>query len=115
LDAIQPGGLVVTPYFTHGKLADWIDEAGKMLGYEVKHASRRKTHGKIFQIDSMWFQNQELFAFVEAEKRWEMNHIIGHLTCCADYAFQEQANPFFVLVYLENEANHCKRLRNTWN
>jgi hypothetical protein len=108
------GGLMRIPYFTHGKLANWIDEAGRALGYMVKRESRRKTHGKIFQIDSMWFQNRKLVAFVEAEKRWEMNHIIGHLICCTDYAVQEKAHPFFILVYLENEANHCVRLRNTW-
>lgn len=93
---------------------DWIDEAGKTLGFEVKSESRRKAHGKIFQIDSMWYKNHELFAFFEAERRWEMNHIIGHLTCCVDYAIQEKAHPFFVLVYLENEADHCKRFKNAW-
>lgn len=96
-------------------MVDWIDEAGKALGFEVKSERRVETHGKIFQIDSMWFKNRELFAFFEAERRWEMNHIIGHLTCCVDYALQENANPFFVLVFLENEYNHCKRLKETWN
>jgi hypothetical protein len=43
-----------------------------------------------------------------------MNHIIGHLTCCIDYALQEEVQPFFILVFLENEADHCSRLQNTW-
>ena len=103
------------PYFTHRKLVDWIDEAGKTLGYVVKSEKRRKTHGKIFQIDSMWFNDQQtLFAFFEAETRWEMNHIIGHLTCCTDYALQENVRPLFILVFLENDADHCIRLRKTW-
>jgi len=42
------------PYFTHGKLVEWID-AGRTLGFEVKSDKRRKAHGKIFQIDSMWY------------------------------------------------------------
>jgi len=96
-------------------LVDWIDEAGKTLGFEVKSERRSRAHGKIFQIDSMWFKNQRLFAFLEAERRCEMNHIIGHLTCCVDYAVQEKAVPFFILVYLENEADHCKRLKKTWS
>lgn len=85
-----------------------------MLGFEVKKEKRRSAHGKIFQIDSMWFKNHQLFAFLEAEKRWELNHIIGHLICCVDYAVQEKITPFFLLVYLETETNHCKRLLNTW-
>lgn len=105
---------VIIPYFTHGKLVDWIDEAGRTLGFEVKSERRSEAHGKIFQIDSMWFKKRELFAFFEAERRWEMNHIIGHLTCCVDYSVQEKAHPFFVLVFLENEADHCKRLIKTW-
>ncbi|MCK5626335.1 hypothetical protein KAI11_05715 [Candidatus Bathyarchaeota archaeon] len=104
----------IIPYFTHRKLVNWINEAGKSLGFEVKSERRRKTHGKIFQMDSMWFKNQRLFAFLEAEKRWEINHIIGHLMCCADYATQEKIHPFFILVFLENETNHCKRLDDTW-
>jgi hypothetical protein len=99
------------PYFTHGRLVEWIDEAGKTLGFTVKSETRRKTHGKIFQIDSMWFNDHKFVAFVEAETRWEMNHIIGHLTCCIDYALQEKVQPFFILVFLENEAEHCSRLR----
>lgn len=101
------------PYFTHGKLVEWID-AGRTLGFEVKSDKRRKAHGKIFQIDSMWYKNQELFAFFEAETKWEINHIIGHLVCCLDYAVQEKVEPFFILVFLENEAYRCKRLVNTW-
>jgi len=105
----------VIPYFTHSKLVDWIDEAGKTIGFEVKSERRSSAHGKIFQIDSRWYKNQKLFAFLEAERRWEINHIIGHLTCCVDYAVQEKVHPFFVLVYLENEADHCKRLKKTWS
>jgi len=108
------GRFVIIPYFTHSKLVDWIDEAGKSLGFEVKTERRSRAHGKIFQIDSLWYKNQELFAFLEAERRWEINHIIGHLTCCVDYAVQEKTQPFFVLVFLSNEANHCKRLIKTW-
>jgi len=107
-------GAIELPYFTHSKLVNWIDEAGTTLGFEVKSEKRSKVHEKIFQIDSMWFKEKELFAFFEAEIRWEMNHIIGHLTCCVDYAIQEKVKPFFVLVFLENEADHCKRLANTW-
>ena len=84
------------------------------MGFEVKSERRIRSHGKIFQIDCMWFKNQKLFAFLEAEKRWEANHIIGHLTCCVDYAVQEKAEPFFVLVFLENESDHCIRLIRTW-
>ena len=93
---------------------DWIVAAGKTLGFEVKRERKSSAHGKIFQIDSTWFRNRELFAFVEAERRWEINHIIGHLTCCVDYAVQEKVSPFFILIFLENEADHCKRLTNTW-
>jgi len=103
------------PYFTHRKLVNWINEAGESLGFEVKSEKRRIAHGKIFQMDSLWFKNQKLFVFLEAERRWEINHIIGHLTCCADYAIQEKIHPFFILVFLENETNHCKRLDETWH
>ncbi len=102
------------PFFTHGRLVKWINVAGKTLGFTVKSEKRHITHGKIFQIDSMWFKNRQLVAFVEAERRWETNHIIGHLTCCIDYALQEGVQPFFVLVFLENESDHCNRLHHTW-
>ena len=96
-------------------MVDWIDEAGKNLGFEVRSERRSKTHGKIFQMDSMWFKNREIFAFFEAERHWEINHIIGHLTCCVDYALQENIHPFFVLVFLENEYDHCIILNESWN
>ena len=83
------------PFFTHDKLVKWINNAGTTLGFTVKSAKRHITHGKIFQIDSMWFKDQQLVAFVEAERRWETNHIIGHLTYCIDYALQEDVQPFF--------------------
>jgi hypothetical protein len=94
---------------------EWIDDAGKAVGFTVKSETRRKTHGKLFQIDSLWFKDRQLVAFVEAETRWEMNHIIGHLTCCIDYALQEAVHPFFLLVFLENDADHCSRLHHTWH
>ena len=75
--------------FTHGKLVKGINNAGTTLGFTVKSEKRQITHGKIFQIDSMWFKDQQLVAFDEAERRWKTNHIIGHLTCCIDYALQE--------------------------
>jgi hypothetical protein len=106
--------LIGIPYFTHRKLVDWIVEAGTQLGFKVLRERRCTTHGKVFQIDSQWHNEQKLYAFVEAERRWEINHIISHLTCCVDYAIQENASPFFILVYLENEHDHCTRLMNTW-
>ncbi len=44
---------------------DWIDAAGKALGFEVRRERRSQAHGKIFQIDSMWLKNRELFAFLK--------------------------------------------------
>ena len=72
---------------------DWIVEAGTQLGFKVLREHRCTTHGKVFQIDSQWHNEQKLYAFVEAERRWEINHIIGHLTCCVDYAVQVNATP----------------------
>ena len=95
-------------------MVDWIDEAGRSLGFQVETESRQNSHGKIFQIDSIWFKDCELFAFVEAEKRWDINHIIGHMVCCADFASQKQAKPYFILVFLENVENHLNSLRNAW-
>lgn len=95
-------------------MVDWIDEAGRSLGFQVETESRRNAHGKIFQIDSIWFKEGRLVAFVEAEKRWDINHIIGHLVCCADFTSQEQAKPHFILVFLKNAANHSNRLMNVW-
>ncbi len=48
----------IIPYFTHRKLVNWINDAGQSLDFEVKSERRRITHGKIFQMDSMWFKNQ---------------------------------------------------------
>jgi hypothetical protein len=95
-------------------MIEWIATAGQRLGFHVETERRRKTHGKIFQIDTTWFKAGQLTAFVEAEKRWDINHIIGHLACCADFAHHEQITPYFLLVFLENAANHSNRLRNTW-
>lgn len=71
-------------------MINWIDEAGRSLGFQVETERRQKTHGKIFQIDSTWFKDSKFVAFVEAERRWDINHIIGHLVCCADFASQER-------------------------
>jgi hypothetical protein len=102
------------PYFTHKRMINWIDEAGRSLGFQVQTERRQKTHGKIFQIDSTWFKDSKLVAFVEAERRWDINHIIGHLVCCADFASQERNKPYFILVFLENASNHSNRLDSVW-
>lgn len=102
------------PYFTHKKMVQWISEAGVQLGYQVQTERRSRINGKIFQIDCTWVKNGTLTAFVEAEHRWETNHIIGHLTCCSAYAQHENIKPYFILVYLENGAKLSNRLYGTW-
>ena len=102
------------PYFTHKKMVQWISEAGIQLGYQVQTERRSRINGKVFQIDCAWVKNGKVSAFVEAEHRWETNHIIGHLTCCSAYAHHENIKPYFILVYLENGAKLSKRLYNTW-
>ncbi len=49
-------------------MVDWIDEAGKALGFEVKSERRSRAHEKIFQIDSMWYKNQKLFALLKLKE-----------------------------------------------
>jgi len=102
------------PYFTHKKMVQWISDAGVQLGFQVQTERRSKTKGKTFQIDSTWSKDGKVAAFVEAEHRWETNHIIGHLTCCSVYAQQENIKPKFILVYLENRGQLSKRLSSTW-
>lgn len=95
-------------------MVDWIGEAGRSLGFQVETERRQISHGKIFQIDSTWFKGDELVAFVEAERRWDINHLIGHLVCCADFASEEKYRPYFVLVFLENASSHSNRLDRVW-
>ena len=102
------------PFFTHDKLVKWINNAGTTLGFTVKSAKRHITHGKIFQIDSMWFKDQQLVAFVEAERRLgnESHHRAPHLLyrlCVA-----RGRSTLLLLVFLENESDHCTRLCHTW-
>ena len=102
------------PYFTHKRMVEWVGDAGVKLGFQVKTERRSKINGKVFQIDSTWGREGKLIAFVEAERRWEINHIIGHLTCCSVFAEQEKVRPYFVLVFLEKGAGLSKRLESTW-
>lgn len=102
------------PYFAHKRMIEWINEAGRNLGFRVESEKRQNTYGKIFQIDSTWFDDSKLVAFVEAERRWDINHIMGHLVCCADFANQEKYKPYFILVFLENASSYSNRLDGAW-